>query len=303
MPRAGRPQAQPRGPTAPVKVIGAAATLREFLMSPIKTFALMLCLLLPFAASHAVDSASGHYGMGDTRFEVAQGVAFRLWKDAELETYGVVIGEGPFDFGAAAGALDPIDAIASSAPPDSGTLLLTIRRDIEGSLLVSSLIARPDSFNTNGDGEEKIAVEGDRIRGEWTKPATDFFGRSYEMRVDFDLALTPITDPGQPLPADGGDPGKAYLAFLKVLEKREAKSVLALQALPEDMIEILGEESLLEIATMNHPTTAEVVGGWIDGERAQLRVKGTHAFGQSVRGRIEMKNVDGAWKVGDSALR
>lgn len=272
-------------------------------MSPIKTFALTLCLLLPFAASHAADSTSGHYRMGDARFEVAQGVGFRLWKDAERETFGVVLSEGPLDMTAARGALDPIDAIASSASGDSGTMLLTIQRDSNGRVSISSLIARPDSFSTNGDGEERITVEGDRIRGEWTKPATDFFGKSYELRVDFDLALTPITDPGQPLPADGGEPGKAYLAFLKVLQKREAKSVLALQALPEDMIEILGEESLVEIAAMNHPNSAEIVGGWIDGERAQLRIKGTHTFGHTVRGSVEMKNVDGVWKVGDGVLR
>lgn len=272
-------------------------------MSPIRTFAISLCLLLPTAPSLASEAAGGHYRMGDARFEVAEGVAFRLWKDAERETYGVVIGEGPFDAGAAVGALDPLDAVASSAPRDSGTLLMTINRDGDGSLLISSLIARPDSFNTNGDGEEKIVVEGDRIRGQWAKPATDFFGESYEMRVDFDLALRSITDPGQPLSSDGGEPGKAYLAFLKVLATREAKAVLALQALPEDMIQILGAEALVEIASMNHPTSADIVGGWIDGERAQLRIKGTHAFGQAVRGRVEMKLDGGTWKVGDSALR
>ena len=57
------------------------------------------------------------------------------------------------------------------------------------------------------------------------------------------------------------------------------------------------------IATMAHPETAEVVGGWIDGERAHLRIKGRHAYGQTVRGRVEMKNDGGVWKVGDNALR
>ncbi len=49
-------------------------------------------------------------------------------------------------------------------------------------------------------------------------------------------------------------------------------------AVAEEMSEILGVESLVEIASMNHPVSAEILGGWMDGDRAQLRVKGTHSY-------------------------
>lgn len=78
---------------------------------------------------------------------------------------------------------------------------------------------------------------------------------------------------------------------------------MALNAMPADMVELLGEESVIEILAMNHPTAAEIVGGWIDGDRAQLRIKGPHSFGQTIRGRVGMENDGGSWKVGDSALR
>lgn len=272
-------------------------------MSPIRSLALSLCLVLPTAASVAADTPSGHYRMANERFEVAAGVAIRLWQDSERETYGVVLGEGPFDTEAAVGALDPVDAIAGSAPNGSGAMLLTLVRDRGEVLTLASLIARPGSFSTNGDGSERITVEAGRVRGTWSKPSTEFFERTYELSLQFDLPLTEIADPGQPLPVDGGAPGKAYLAFIEALGKRDAKAVVTMQAMGADMVEILGEESLVEIASMNHPTEAELVGGWIDGERAQLRVKGTHAFGQTVRGHVQMRNVAGIWKVGDGALR
>jgi len=275
---------------------------KELAMSPIRSIALILALTMPAAQTLAADTVGGHYRMGDQRFELKHGVAIRLWQDAERETFGVVLGEGPLDATAASGALDPLDAIASSAPADSGTLLMTLVRD-EQSLQIGSLIARPDSFSTNGDGNERVSIEAERLRGQWTKPETEFFDKTYEMGLSFDLPLAVFSDPGQPLPADGGEPGKAYLAFIDVLRKRDTKAIIAKQALAADMVEILGEDSIVEIATMAHPETAEVVGGWIDGERAQLRIKGRHAYGQTVRGRVEMKNDGGVWKVGDNALR
>jgi hypothetical protein len=273
-------------------------------MTPIRCLALAIALALPAANAGAADTAAGHYRMADRRFEVSAGVAVRVWQDAERETFGVVLGEGPFDPRAAVGALDPMDAIAGSAPEDSGVMMLTIRPGSDGPLEIASLIARPDSFSTNGDGKEKITVAGERIRGEWSKPSTEFFDKTYEMSVRFDLPLITVADPGQPLPADGGAPGKAYLAFLDALAKKDRDKVMAMQGMPSDMVEILGADSVLEILSMNHPSPdTKVLGGWVDGDRAQLRVQGKHAFGQTVRGRVELKNDGGTWKVGDTALR
>jgi hypothetical protein len=273
-------------------------------MTSIRCLALAVALALPAANAGAADTAAGHYRMGDQRFDMKAGVAIRLWQDAERETFGVVLGEGPFDPKAAVGALDPLDAIAASAPDDSGMVLLWIRPGFDGPLEFGSVLARPGSFNTNGDGNEKVKVEGGRIRGEWIKPSTEFTDKTWEMTVRFDLPLTAIADPGTPLPADGGAPGKAYRAFLDALAKKDRDKVMAMQGMPADMVEILGADSVLEILAMNHPSSeGEVLGGWIDGDRAQLRVRGKHDFGQTVRGRVEMKNDGGTWKVGDGAVR
>lgn len=272
-------------------------------MKATRVLALALLLALPPLPCLAETRATGHYRMGEQHFDIAAGLALRLWQDPERESWGVVLGEGPFDPQAAVGALDPLDALAASAPEGSGVLILSLHRSGGGAIELGSVVARPDSFSTNGDGEEAIAVADGRIRGEWSKPASDFFGQSFEMSMRFDLPLAEIAEPGQPLAAGGGEPGQAYLGFIEALGKRDAKAVLAGQALPEDLVELLGEASLVEIASMNHPTSAEVVGGWIDGDRAQLRVRGPHAFGHTLRGRVEMRRVEGAWKVGDAALR
>ncbi len=272
-------------------------------MTRCKTFALGLVLLTTSFASPAADSVSGHYRMDKDRFNVAHGLALPLWKDAERESYGVLLSAAPINPQVMIGALDPLDAAASGLPEDSGALLLTVVKDSDGSMQIASIIARPDSFSTNGDGEEQIRLEGDRIRGTWTKPSTEFFEKSYEINLQFDLPLTVQPDPGAALPADGGEPGKVYLAFLSALAKKDTKGAVAHMAVAEEMLEILGVESLVEIASMNHPVSAEILGGWMDGDRAQLRVKGTHSYGQTVRGRVEMKRVGEVWKVGDSALR
>jgi hypothetical protein len=272
-------------------------------MKAARVLAFALFLGLPALPCLAETKASGHYRMGEQYFDIAAGLALRLWQDGERESWGVVLGEGPFDLQAAVGALDPLDALAASAPEGSGVLILNVHRSGASAIELGSVIVRPDSFSTNGDGEEDLVVADGRIRGEWIKPASDFFGTSFEMSMRFDLPLQEVPEPGQPLAAGGADPGQAYLGFIEALAKRDAQAVLARQALPADMVELLGEASLVEIAAMNHPTSAEVVGGWIDGERALLRVRGPHAFGHTLRGRIEMRRVDGAWKVGDGALR
>jgi hypothetical protein len=272
-------------------------------MTPIRILALAIALALPAAQVFATDKASGHYRMDDQRFEVRHGVAVRLWKDAGRETFGVVLGEGPFDATAAKGALDPLEAIAESAPRDSGSLRLRVRRGFEGALKISSLIAQSGSPIPNRNGNEEIAVDGDRIRGEWVKPSTEFMDTSYEITLRFNLPLVEIVDPGKPLSADGGEPGNAYRAFVEAVGKRDAKAMIARMSMPADMVEMIGEESLLEILATNHPASPEILGGWIDGDRAQLRVRGKHTAGQTIHVAVELTKVDGAWKVGDSALR
>jgi hypothetical protein len=262
-----------------------------------------MALALPAAQVFATETASGHYRMGEQRFELRHGVAVQLWKDAEHEAFGVVLGEGPFDATAANGAVDPLDAIAASGSRDSGSLQLRVRRGRDGALKISTLTAKPGTILTNRNGNEQIAVEGDRIRGEWVKPSTEFMGTNYEVTLHFDLSLIEIVDPGTSLPADGGEPGNAYRAFVEALGKRDAKAMIARMSMPRDMIEMIGEESLLEIVTMNHPTSPEILGGWIDGDRAQLRVRGKSTIGSTIRVAVELTRVDGTWKVGDSSLR
>ncbi len=272
-------------------------------MTRSKTIALGLVLLTTSFVSHAADSVSGHYRMDKDRFDVAYGLALPLWQDAEHESYGVLLSAAPITSRVEIGALDPLNAAASALPEDAGALLLTVVKDSDGSVRIASISTRPDSFNTSGDGEEQIHLEGDRIRGTWIRPSTEFFEKSYEMSLQFDLPLIVQLDPGTALPADGGEPGEVYQAFLSALAKKDTKGAVAHMAVAEEVLENLGVESLVEIASMNQPVSTEILGGWMDGDRAQLRVKGTHSYGQIVRGRVEMKRVGEVWKVGDSALR
>ena len=66
-------------------------------MKATRVLAFALLLALPALPYLAETRATGHYRMGEQHFDIAAGLALRLWQDAERESWGVVLGEGSFD--------------------------------------------------------------------------------------------------------------------------------------------------------------------------------------------------------------
>ncbi len=269
--------------------------------------AALLFSLLPTSAS--AQEASGFFRFKEDRGEYAHGVAIR-WADPEAAgkfRLGVILASVKPDVSVGSGQLEPLDAIASALPDDTASIRLSLSEE-DGKIGISHVFVSPGGFNTSGDGDEKISIAGGRIKGGWKFAPKSFFDDTYEADFSFDLALVEIKDPGTPLPAGGGEPGKAYAAYIAALVKGDVEGVK--KALGEGggwrfawLEDDNAKARALEDEALHKPVKVTISGGWVDGDRAQLKVEGPGRFGGNFKGRVMMQREDGAWKVAEQNLQ
>ena len=163
------------------------------------------------------------------------------------------------------------------------------------------------SFNSAGYGAFKLepAAAG-RIAGRWVlaEPG-DFFGETYDFDLVFDVAVTP--PPGTPLAADGGEPGKAYRAWIAAVAKGDLPVLRALvggdyngwRLNSEDQGNV--KEALKDLRD-GTPLQARILRGRIDGDSAVLWVEGKDRDDILRRGRVQMQRVEGVWRYVEADL-
>lgn len=122
------------------------------------------------------------------------------------------------------------------------------------------------------------------------------FDDTFQYDFSFDLPLSDLNAPiGDPLPADGGEPGHAYLQWVAAVH---AVDIAALQALvPPDMAEQLNADEAPEmIKSMQDltPTDVTILDGSSDGQTAILNIEGMMA-GEKARGRITLTRMGEHW--------
>jgi len=124
---------------------------------------------------------------------------------------------------------------------------------------------------------------------------------------NFDLALdVPVAsdDHGAPLPADGGAPGKAYLAYHDALVKRDAKALRI--TLSDELRETLASAAkdgkaggYMSYLAKEHPSKSVRIGkGWSDGKTAVLLIDGESSV-LKLTGEVLLLNQGGTWRVDD----
>jgi hypothetical protein len=117
------------------------------------------------------------------------------------------------------------------------------------------------------------------------------------------LAASEVTvDPatGKPLPAGGGDPGKAYAAFDKAARAGDFEQMKKYGSKKRPIPEMSPEEikEMIEFIKLMRPAKLKVEGGFVEADHATLNVTGEDpADGSKMRGTIEMGREDGAWKL------
>lgn len=134
----------------------------------------------------------------------------------------------------------------------------------------------------------------------------EFFDDTFTFDFTFDVPLSePFAPIGDPLPAGGGEPGAAFVAWCDAIHAGNFDQIKALMS-AEQAAMLEGEEGQemfkedLEFIQMMTPTGVEVLGGSSDGETAILQVNGS-MDGENAHGEITMILMDGRWISTESA--
>ena len=270
-------------------------------------FGICLALLCAAFATTAADRGSGHFRKGETRIDLKHVIAVANDEDDGARTF-VYLSDIPLDVRKIAAAFQASSA-AEAQLGDGSAGYVRICIDGEGGEcgLYFSHNKPNASFNSAGYGAFKLepAAAG-RIAGRWVlaEPG-DFFGETYDFDLVFDVAVTP--PPGKPLAADGGEPGKAYRAWiaavakgdLPVLRARVGGDYNGWRLNSEDQGNV--KEALKDLRD-GTPLQARILRGRIDGDSAVLWVEGKDRDDILRRGRVQMQRVEGVWRYVEADL-
>ena len=259
----------------------------------------LLCVGLGAAAA---DRGSGHFRKGEVRLELKHAVAVVDEEDATPGRRFVYLSDVPLDAARIAAAFQPGSAAEEQLRVREAGYV-RVCSDAEGGEcgLYFSHNKPSASFNSSGYGEFRLQpAPAGRVAGRWLlAEPDDFFGETYDFDLAFDVAVTP--PPGKPLPADGGEPGKAYRAWTTAVAQGDLPALRALVGGEYDSWRSNSDDqddvkSALKDLRDGSPVQAKILGGRIDGDNAVLRVEGRDRDDILRRGRVQMQRVDKAWR-------
>jgi hypothetical protein len=130
----------------------------------------------------------------------------------------------------------------------------------------------------------------------------EFFGDTYQYTATFDLpvagvSVATVAPKGTPLPAGGGEPAKAYLAFDKAVAKGDMAAVKnGVSAEQRKSMDDPDFKKMFGLMQALRAKDVKITGGTIDGNTATLLATGKDESGVTT-GTITMVKEGGAWKV------
>lgn len=145
-----------------------------------------------------------------------------------------------------------------------------------------------------------VKAAGGRLQGTVKGEVKDKDTGELEYAVDVELdAPIEAEFPGKRLPAAGGEVGAAYLEFHRLL--REGKNAEVRERLDAEWKEQLADADAEALQRFysdlqeKHPDTVQVVDGFVEGDRAVLRIRGEKSWGK-LRGEVRMDREGDAWR-------
>jgi hypothetical protein len=273
-------------------------------------FGFGVALLCAALSTGAADRGSGHFRKGEVRIDVRHVIAVvvdEAGTDADTHTY-VYLSDVPMDAGKVAAAFHASSAAEQQLGDGSaGYVRVCINAEGDECGLYFSHNNPSASFNSSGYGTFKLdAAPAGRIAGQWVlAEPDDFFGETYDFDLRFDVAITP--PPGTPLPADGGDPGKAYRAWIVAVAKGDLPVLRAMVGGDYNGWRIKSEDAddvkaALKDLRDGTPLQARILRGRLDGDSAVLWVEGQDRDDILRRGRVLMQRAEGAWRYMEADL-
>ncbi|MCZ6727685.1 MAG: hypothetical protein O7A98_10095 [Acidobacteria bacterium] len=125
----------------------------------------------------------------------------------------------------------------------------------------------------------------------------------FDSKVAFDLrfsALLPEELPGELLPAGGGEPGAAYLAWTAAVKSGDLERIKALLSPDQlegfDALPAEEQEENVEFLQMMAPNEVEVLGGRLVDDIAYLEIRATME-GEPASGEVKLEHGGGIWVV------
>lgn len=258
-----------------------------------------LVLTLPVSADDA--TAKGVFKSGSVEMPVTSAFAFR-GKDllsSERPALIVAISHAKFAAPVVAVYTDRKRAIDRRFKDDE-TVVVYLSFTPEGAWRGMSYYFGPGNgcgFCT-GDGKSSVKLANGKLTGSVKGAEED---RSFDVTLDVPVASD---DHGVALPADGGEPGRAYLAYHAALVKGDEPGIRSL--LPPDRLQQWEKAQksgslpkFLNYLREEHGLRSVKIGkGWSKGDRAVLLIAGEGASGP-VAGEVTLLHEKGTWRVDD----
>ncbi len=121
-------------------------------------------------------------------------------------------------------------------------------------------------------------------------------------------AAAPPLPKGKPLPAGGGEIGKAYMVNFEAMRKGDLDALLATAGADtrKQMEEARKDPEfpkMLEMMKAFAPTSIKITGGQDFGDTAELTLEGADADGSKSTGTAAMVKENGAWKVVKTSMK
>jgi hypothetical protein len=259
---------------------------------------LMTMVALVMAAPGLGADATGQVRFSRSTFTVADAVAYKTDDGIEVALLAV-----PFDRKAAVKdqKIDRYDVMNTDGPS------ITLRIVNDGGMnCIDFKTDGGGGSSCNSDYEKALSLTtrtADRVAGSFKLSRED-----ESVDVTFDLKVeSTVARRGTPLAADGGEPGKAALAYFAALEKGDFRALKAM-ARPEQRAKMEESEKsgeakeMFELLREMSPKQVKVVGGTIHGDQAFVDFEGV-SNGEPAKGLVELIRIAGRWYVTGTSSR
>jgi hypothetical protein len=229
--------------------------------------------------------------------------------DKTKEITTVVFADKPIDIASVNAAADRGEALADQLrAKDALRLELNIEGD--GSLENVNIVSAGSSGSQSGSGWYTMTLakhDAKRIEGTFRSndEADKKSGRYYDLQFALDLAGPP--DLGAALPSGGGEPAKAYMAYLAALKKGDVDA-LAKTMTHERSAEILAHRSDPDFKTMlgfvqeSAIRDPKFTKGFSKGDAATLELAGKDGAGNAATSTATMQKEGGSWRLAKESM-
>jgi hypothetical protein len=278
----------------------------------------LLVLLLVLANTAFADSVGGQFVLNGKALKPSEVAAFRIrdqFHAREFETY-VMLTQKPVDREAISKSIDPYaTAINDKAAFGSDNIALSVHGD--GVVAMNASVGGVQYVDSSGtimmqQGSLKASCTNntkDRVTCtvKTAEPVKTQDGTTWSIDVSFDSTVL-ARKPGNALAKDGGDPGKAFRAFLAAAQGEDLDKILAQMSrrraanyMHDYNTPAENLKDLKQTLGFKLPKQPRVTGGELVSEDyALLDVEGDSGGGSAWLFCVEMRREDGNWRYDDA---